>query len=531
MTRGKMYAMSVAGGVAAGLTWSGVSGFLLFIVFIPLFIVEQHFYIRREKVFAFFPFAFLFFVSWNITAVWWLIPVHIPGGISVIILNTLLMSFLFLLFSITKRNAGERSGYTSLIFYWLAYEYILLWGDLSWPWLHLGNGFAGDIGAVQWFSYTGVAGGSLWVLMVNILLFSAWRGYSSLKGARGYIPHLILITVIVAVPVIFSYSVFLADKGSNGEKIKIAVLQPNLDPYTEKFRGMNRHERVDDLLKLLREFNVEKVDYIVAPETAIDSVWLSRDNPHLKPLYDYLDQHNIKTLITGGTTFEDVPCSTDDHAVRISGERDTCYRVYNSSLQLLSGEMNYYHKRMLVPGVENLPFHSFIPLPSFLMVDLGGVAGIYSKGELTEVFSIPSVTSGAGQLVCFESAYGRLAADAVREGAGFLSIITNDGWFRGKNGYIQHLRLSRLRAIETGRPVVRSANTGVSAIIDRQGVILSRSSWLERGVVEGEIIPATEVTFYVAMGDYIGSTALFFTGLILLSLLVKRFSARDKTCR
>ncbi len=529
MTRVKMYALSVAGGVAAGLAWNGISGFVLFIAFIPLFFVDQRLYLRGERVFSVFPYAFACFVSWNIVAVWWLSSVHLVGGAAVIILNTLLMTFVFLLFAVTRKIAGERSAYASFIFYWLAYEYLLLWGDLSWPWLHLGNGFASGISHIQWYEYTGAAGGSLWVLLVNVLLFSIWRSYINEGKPLQNAVKIVLTAAFVAVPLIVSQSLFNRIPENNGGKVRVTILQPNLDPYTEKFEGTDRYERAEDLADLAALSRFDETDIIIAPETAVDSVWIGKSNPHLGPLKKLLEEGKSKSVILGATLFEEADCNEPDLTLRKCTEKDICFRIYNSSIQLSPKDpMQIYHKIMLVPGVENLPFHRFMPVPPFMMLDLGGVAGIYSRGDSPGVFSCPSGVADAGQLICFESAYGRLAADVAAGGAGILVIITNDGWFRGTNGYLQHLRKSQLRAIETRRPVARSANTGISAIIDSRGIIVEYGNWQERTVVEGGVVPGENITFYVASGDYIGRIALLFTILILLSLAVRYLSGRTR---
>ncbi len=530
MCRKYLYTLSLAGGIMAGLPWNGVPGVLLFVVFIPLFIiVEKYSRGLKEGAFSLFPYGFIFFAAWNATAVWWLPVIDLIGGLTVILLNVTLMSLVFTLFVFTRQTAGERSGYASFVIFWLAYEYILLWGDLSWPWLHLGNGFAGNIKLVQWYEHTGVAGGSLWVLLVNVMLFSLWRRSTAGGYLRGCIVQACLLLSVIVIPVIVSYNIFSRYNGNSDDNINVFLLQPNLDPYTEKFDELSLRGRVKDLTGLAEDMPGPPPDYVIAPETAVDSVWLQEENIHLNPLKNYLGENPQTSFILGATLFEEVSCQKEDHTVRFDPDRGICFRVYNSSLHLdFEHGMGVYNKKQLVPGVENIPFHRYITLPGFLSVDLGGVTGIYARGEEPAAFQHHEKEVSAGQLICFESLYGRLAGGTVMEGAGFIAVITNDGWFKGTNAYLQHLRQSQLRAIETRRPIARSANTGVSAIINSRGEITAHGRWMERTVVEGYVTPRGELTFYVLNGDYLGRTAFFFSILIILSVALKQYLLKQK---
>jgi len=97
----------------------------------------------------------------------------------------------------------------------------------------------------------------------------------------------------------------------------------------------------------------------------------------------------------------------------------------------------------------------------------------------------------------------------VALGAGFLTVITNDGWWGDTPGYKQHLTFSQLRAIENRRSVVRSANTGISCFINQKGEIEQSLGWDEKGVLIQEINQNEEVTFYVKYGDIFGRVSAF----------------------
>jgi apolipoprotein N-acyltransferase len=113
-------------------------------------------------------------------------------------------------------------------------------------------------------------------------------------------------------------------------------------------------------------------------------------------------------------------------------------------------------------------------------------------------------------------------ADYIKKGAEAIFVITNDGWWKNTNGYKQHLAFSPVRAIETRRPVVRSANTGISAFIDIRGRIVQKSNWWMPAVLKGTIVPETRITPYVKYGDYLMYMACVITILIVLTVFIRQ---------
>ena len=163
---------SILSGVLFSLAWTqwGMA-WSLFVAFIPLLFVEEELYQKREqyKSKSIFKYAYLTFFTWNLISTWWVSNSTLGGGIAAVVLNSLWYAVLFWIFHIIKRSAGKHTGYSALIFFWLAFENIYINGEISWVWLVLGNGFANNTGLIQWYEYTGALGGSLWILLSNIL--------------------------------------------------------------------------------------------------------------------------------------------------------------------------------------------------------------------------------------------------------------------------------------------------------------------------------------------------------------------------
>src|SRR5690606_24682498 len=171
----------------------------------------------------------------------------------------LLMSIPWLLFRITKRNAGPGWGYFSLVMYWISFEYIHLNWDISWPWLTLGNGFATFPEWIQWYEYTGVFGGTLWIWLVNLLIFFALAGKpfstTDKKADRRFVVYALL---LISLPIAYSYYSYFTYE-EEGESVEIVVLQPNIDPYTEKFIGSENFIPFEKQLERFFDLSAEKI--------------------------------------------------------------------------------------------------------------------------------------------------------------------------------------------------------------------------------------------------------------------------------
>ena len=140
--------------------------------------------------------------------------------------------------------------------------------------------------------------------------------------------------------------------------------------------------------------------------------------------------------------------------------------------------------------------------------------------ENREVFSLKN-GSKAAPIICYESVYGEYVSKYVRNGADFLTIITNDAWWGNTQGHLQHFSYAKLRAVETRRDVVRSANTGISGIINQKGEVVKKMGYNQQGSLTGEVHLNSEKTFYVKFGDLIARVSQFLVVFIFLFAIVK----------
>ena len=170
----KNFLLAILSGILFSISWP-VDGivYFIFFAFIPLLYINSKFD-KKEKSSAlrFFFFSFIAFLIFNIVTTYWVYFASPFGAIFAFIINSLLMSFVMLLFFYSDKILGKRLAYFSLIVFWLTFEYLHLNWDLSWPWLTLGNCFSESLFLINWYEYTGVLGGTLWILFLNVLFYS-----------------------------------------------------------------------------------------------------------------------------------------------------------------------------------------------------------------------------------------------------------------------------------------------------------------------------------------------------------------------
>ena len=512
MKRNRLFTLSILSGLLLALPWlEWFSGIILFIALIPLFFVEDYLFRSRDKnkKIVGWGYAFLTFLIWNIIATGWLYKVSFPGALIVIVGNAFLLSLVFWLFHIVKRNMGEQFGNFSLLVFWLAWEYLYMNTEISWPWLNLGNGFAKDINLIQWYEYTGILGGTFWILAVNLLLFQVLRNYVVHRNIKGRVKQLVFLGVVVIAPIIFSVVRFNQYK-EKGEEVRIGIIQPNVDPYKEKFSQISQDAQLGRIAKLSFKIADQELDYLVGPETAlIDSFYINQLE----------ENRQIELLKAFPRLYPDL-----HYVIGIEAKRKVDKKkepiVYNSAIQIDStDQIQIYHKSKLVPGVEMMPYSEFFGFLDHLMLNIGGAPGTHGKQLDSEVFEGNQGVKVA-PVICYESVYGEYVSRYVNKGAELIFIMTNDGWWGGTQGYKQHLNYASLRSIETRRAVARSANTGISCFINQKGQILKSTDWGKQAAIKGILQANTQKTFYVKYGNYIGRIASFLGIFALLYLLV-----------
>lgn len=499
---------------------------LIFVAWVPLLFVAD----QEQNRLRFFFFSLLAMLTWNAGTTWWIWNSTAAGAIAAIVANSFLMSIPLWGFHIFKAKYGDKAGLLSFVVFWLCFEYVHLNWQLSWPWLTLGNVFATKTNWVQWYEYTGVSGGSLWVLLSNVMV------YLTLQNAKGNgkSRQIILTLIVLLLPVALSYLVpkrFQAKSMAFPENV--IIVQPNIDPYSEKFDVASTQGQIEKLINLSEKYIDTNTRLVLWPETALP-VAVRQDqvqqNLSYQPVFDFANRHPNITIQTGIETLKNYGTEKATNTARKNEADGTYYDAFNTAITIKAREpLQFYNKSKLVPGVETLP--DFLLWLGPIFEKFGGTAGGYGHDKEAVTFKVPGNPYITAPIICYESIYGEYITDYVKKGANLLTIMTNDGWWANTAGHKQHLNYARLRAIETRKWVARSANTGISAVINSNGDILETKPWDEAATIKYAIPPVEGETFFVRNGALIFKLAALITFVLLCyhfgKILKRRFSLRN----
>jgi apolipoprotein N-acyltransferase len=525
--------LSLLSGLLLTLAWParGFPG-LLFIGFVPLLIIEEQLFRNREKKrrFSALFYSYPAFLIFNGLTTWWIWNSTGIGAILAIVLNALFMAIVFNLFHYTRQKLRNNfAGYSSLIFYWIAFEYLHLNWDLNWPWLNLGNGFGTFYNWVQWYEYTGALGGTLWVLAANILIFLITRPYffkDTISVPKFRISLLSITLPWILLPIMISYMI-CANYQEEKHPVKFVIVQPNLDPYNEQY-VLPPKQVVGMIMELAKPLLDSSTNFLIAPESAIqESMWENELNTFMsvKLLKDILPEYPNLNILIGGSTFRYFNKGEQiSSTARQFTDTKEYFDAFNTAILVNKRDsLQLYHKSKLTPGVEILPsFRNFKWIEKFA-IDLGGTVGSLGMDKFRKVYTTVN-TVRVSPAICYESIFGEFFAEFVRNGAQVMIIITNDGWWGNSPGHRQHFAFASLRAIETRRSIARSANTGISAFIDQRGDIFQPTEYWKPAVIKKTLNANSKLTFYVRHGDFLARVAVFIGGLLFfLSIIIHFF--------
>lgn len=502
----------ISGGLltAAWPTW-GIAP-LAFIGFVPLLLLENR--IAKGEKGSMFWLSFLAFFVWNVATTWWVWNAT-PAATLAWILNALFMAIVFYVFHLTKNKVCHKPwGNFILIPYWMSFEYLTYLWSIKWPWLNLGNVFSTLHEWVQWYEYTGVAGGTFWILLANVLITNIILHFKS-KQAKPILINILAEAVVLLVPIIIGTHIYkhYEDQGSDTEVI---VVQQNCDPWNEQFDKAFYDQVIQNNINLSLPLVTDKTRFVVSSESAIqEGIWLHETDKvrALQQLHEYVQRFPQMAFVIGGTTYEWVPKGMeDDFPARQVGDTDRYYYCHNSALLIGDNNLQHRNKSQLTPAVEAIPeWMGFLRNFSLTM----GIARGTLKGDPeAKVMSYGDHKIGAA--ICYESAFGEYVSSFCKKGADLLFVITNDGWWGHTPGYRQHFEFSKLRAIENRRCIARSANTGRSGFINQRGDVLQQTHYWVPDAIRETLKANTKVTFYAQHGDYLSRIAVYltFVGLI-----------------
>ena len=500
--------------------------FLTFFGFVPLLLLAFQ---EREKKTRFrnwqvFGLSYLAFFIWNIGTTYWLYFSTPFGAAFAIIVNSLLMALVFQIYHLIAYRVNFTASMSFFIALWLSFEKMHLGWEFSWPWLNLGNVFSEYTSVIQWYEFTGTFGGSFWILLINAFIFKSMLLYQQHREKAIIYRRSFYSVLLILIPLIISW-IILYNQPPYQESKNILIVQPNIDPYEEKYDFSDTEIKKLILDRVQKKLN-DSIDLLLLPETVfangtkIDQI----QQAEIRQMSDRLQNQYKDLNILSGISLYQIIRDEDKISPQSNFLRDGIwFNDYNAAyFQHSSGQSDLYYKSKLVVGVENFPYKSALePILGDIMIDLGGTVAMKTTQEDREVFALDDDTQTA-PIICYESVYGEYVGNYVKNGADFLSIITNDAWWRDTQGHQQHWSYAKLRAIETRRSIARSANTGISGAIDPAGKVITRTQYDIPAVISVEIPVNKKLTFYTKHGDFIARMGYFFSLVIFMIAVFKR---------
>jgi apolipoprotein N-acyltransferase len=354
------------------------------------------------------------------------------------------------------------------------------------PWNTFGYALTEPLALAQTASLIGLWG--LTFLSVAIFASPAVLIDGTSRGRRPWIAPVTALLVLVAMG-IFGVVRLTLQPTATVANVKLRIMQPNLQQdvrfnYAAKADVMQKYLTLSDRASGPQSTGVRDASILIWPESAFP-FFLTHEADAMAQIADLLPKGTI--LITGSVRAPDLP----------AGAKIT--RAYNSiyAIDHDGGVLSIYDKLHLVPFGEYLPFQDLMEKLGF--VQLTKVQGGFIPGLRRRPMELPNAPRVL-PLICYEAIFpGDVASRDDRPG--WIVNLTNDGWFGISTGPYQHLQQARVRAIEQGLPLVRAANTGISAVIDPVGRIVARLGLGIEGVLDSSLPSAIPPTIYARAGD------------------------------
>jgi apolipoprotein N-acyltransferase len=354
------------------------------------------------------------------------------------------------------------------------------------PWNAFGYALTEPLALAQTASLIGLWG--LTFLSVAIFASPAVLIEGASRGRKPWIAPVLALALLVAMGIFGAVRLSL-NPTATVANVKLRIMQPNLQQdvrfnYSAKAEVMQKYLTLSDRASGPQSTGVRDASILIWPESAFP-FFLTREADAMAQIADLLPKGTV--LITGSVRAPDLP-----PGVRITRAYNSIYVIDHDGSVL-----SVYDKLHLVPFGEYLPFQELMEKLGF--EQLTKVQGGFIPGTRRRTLAIPNAPR-ALPLICYEAVFpGDVAPGDDRPG--WIVNLTNDGWFGISTGPYQHLQQARLRAIEEGLPVVRAANTGISAVIDPLGRMVARLGLGVEGVLDSSLPSAIPPTIYARSGD------------------------------
>lgn len=407
---------------------------------------------------------------------------HLPWAVS-IPLYLALAAWLGLFYGLATlvARAGELVGIKSafsLPVAWVAGDLLRSFLMTGSPWAMLGHSQYRTLPLIQIADICGVFGITLLIVLTNVVLYRALRAVCG-AGVPYPVKSALVLLILFVATLFYGFNRLNSGEPSSTLPLRIALIQGNI-PQDVKWSPAFQDKTIEIYERLTREAARGGVDLVVWPESAVP--FFIQDEPLRAERIKQLARELSASMLIGSPAHE---------------LRNGKLVFLNSAFMISpSGEITGRSDKIhLVPFGEYVPLGRFFPFISKMVVGIGD----FSPGERATPLSVGRTQIGT--LICAEAVFPELGRAYVNNGARILANITNDAWFGRSSASYQHLSIAAFRAVETRTPMVRAANTGVTAIIDQNGHINTMTGLFVEGFRVGEVRPGIGNSIYLKIGD------------------------------
>jgi len=496
--------LSLASGLLICLSFPKADmGFLIWIALVPLLHA-----IRDKDLPGAFRTGFAAGLVYNTGLVYWIVFVivrygQLPlyAGVSVMLLLVIYLSLypaLFCVGVVYFRRRGMRAVLMAPLL-WTSLEYLKAHLFSGFPWEDLAYSQHGYLSLIQIADVTGPYGITFLIVLLNCVFYDCMNGLFPPPGGKRKLPLPEIVVGAALVLLVFGYGMYridtLTDAEAGLDPVNVLIVQGNID-QSVKWSPQFQTETMNIYRGLSADASRRGVSLIVWPETAA---------PFYFQNYDERSRGVINVAQKAGAWLLFGSPSYDREGKNIS---------FHNSAYLLSPDglvSGRYDKVHLVPFGEYVPMRRILFFVDKLVVG----AGDFKPGD--EIAPLPMGDKKIGTLICYEAIFPEISREYRLKGAGLLVNITNDAWYGNTSAPYQHLTIAIFRAIENRTYMIRAANTGISAIVNTAGEIVSRTGLFERKVLSGTVKFTHHRTFYSRYGNIF---ACFCIGFLLIGSLV-----------
>ncbi|PKL83601.1 MAG: apolipoprotein N-acyltransferase [Ignavibacteriae bacterium HGW-Ignavibacteriae-3] len=522
--------LGLLSGILLGLSYPPVPlPFLSFFALIPYLYVME----KRDSLLSLNRFTYFTLFIFNLITLYWVgswtkesDTFLMISGAALLFFNPFFYLIVPTLYHFSRKAFGKLKALMLLPFYWVTFEYLYSITDARFPWLTLGNCLPYFNTFIQIADIVGVYGISLIILFVNIFIYLSIK---NLKQNRKVDNRFAMAAVLLFFFVLVYGTIRINSFTLSEKKIKVGLIQPNLNPWN-KWKDGNLDEQLTQYLSLSDKAVAQNAKLIVWPESALPVYLLSGNyDREVSRINEFVSLHNI-FLMTGMPDINFYFNRKDAPVDAKETKSGTLYTSYNSILYFSpeTDAVQKYGKIKLVPFGEHVPFVEEFPfLGDFIKWEVGISSWNVGKNQTVFNFNKNGISSvRAGGVICIESIYPEFVAGFVQRGADLIVVVTNDSWYGYSSGPFQHKEISVLRAVENRKSVVRTANGGVSCIIDPMGRTVASTKLFTKDILVNDAVIQEGMTFYSAYPFTIPYLASLISIVTILFFYFKKISNR-----